>query len=246
MSKDIDSKIYEFSGFRLEQAQQRLLYRGEPVALKPKILDLLLFLIQSRGQLIAKDDLMREVWPDTIVEENNITVSMSILRKTLGEDRHKPQFIETVPRRGYRFVAEVIELSTDQITTGETTHIVAPAKSEDGPIDSLAVLPMDSLVKDPNVEYLSDGITESIIDLLSRIPKLRVLARSTVFRFKEKEIDPQEVGRLLNVRAVMMIRVMKLGDKLIIRSELVKVSDGSQLWGEQYNRSPSDILAVPA
>src|SRR5262245_56579184 len=113
MSKEISSKIYEFGGFRLEQAQQRLLYRGEPVALKPKILDLLLFLIQSRGQLVAKDDLMREIWPDTIVEENNITVSMSILRKTLGENRDKPQFIQTVPRRGYRFVAQVIEISTD-------------------------------------------------------------------------------------------------------------------------------------
>jgi DNA-binding winged helix-turn-helix (wHTH) protein/tetratricopeptide (TPR) repeat protein len=243
MLKGINPKVYEFSGFRLEEAQQRLLYRGEPVALKPKILDLLLFLIKSRGQLIAKDDLLREVWRDTIVEENNITVSMSILRKILGENRDKPQFIETVPRRGYRFVAKVIELSTEPTTEGE----IQPAKafgSEEAPVDSLAVLPIDSQGKDPNVEYLSDGITESIIDLLSRIPKLRVLARSTVFRFKQKQIDPQEVGRLLNVRAVMMIRVMRLGDKLIIRSELVKVADGSQLWGEQYKRSPSDVLAI--
>ncbi|HZN01752.1 MAG TPA: tetratricopeptide repeat protein [Pyrinomonadaceae bacterium] len=244
MSKEISSKIYEFSGFRLEEAQQRLLFNGEPVALKPKILDLLRYLIQSRGQLIAKDDLMREVWPDTIVEENNITVSMSILRKTLGEDRQKPRFIQTVPRRGYRFVAEVIELSPDPITVGDPDKITVVSETNEAPIDSLAVLPMDIGEKDPNVEYLSDGITESIIDLLSRIPNLRVLARSTVFRFKDKQIDPQEVGRLLNVRAVMMIRVIKLGGKLIIRSELVKVADGSQLWGEQYNRSPSDILAI--
>jgi DNA-binding winged helix-turn-helix (wHTH) protein/tetratricopeptide (TPR) repeat protein len=244
MSKEISPKIYEFSGFRLEEAQQRLLFNGEPVALKPKILDLLRYLIQSRGQLIAKDDLMREVWPDTIVEENNITVSMSILRKTLGEDRQKPRFIQTVPRRGYRFVAEVIELSPDPITVGDPHKITVVSETDEAPIDSLAVLPMDIGEKDPNVEYLSDGITESIIDLLSRIPNLRVLARSTVFRFKDKQIDPQEVGRLLNVRAVMMIRVIKLGGKLIIRSELVKVADGSQLWGEQYNRSPSDILAI--
>jgi len=244
MSKEISSKVYEFSGFRLEEAQQRLLRNGEPVALKPKILDLLRYLIQSRGQLIAKDDLLREVWPDTIVEENNITVSMSILRKILGETRHKPQFIETVPRRGYRFVAEVIEISPDGIMAGEIGHTGILVEAEEAPIDSLAVLPTGTLEKDPNVEYLSDGITESIIDLLSRIPNLRVLARSTVFRFKDKQIDPQEVGRLLNVRAVMMIRVTRLGDKLIIRSELVKVADGSQLWGEQYNRSPSDILAI--
>jgi DNA-binding winged helix-turn-helix (wHTH) protein/tetratricopeptide (TPR) repeat protein len=244
MSKEINAKIYEFRGFRLEEAQQRLLYNGQPVPLKPKILDLLRFLIQSRGQLIAKEDLMREIWPDTIVEENNITVSMSILRKTLGENRSKPQFIQTVPRRGYRFVADVIELSTEQLDGDEASLIGNGAESEERPIDSLAVLPMDSPEKDPNVEYLSDGITESIIDLLSRIPNLRVLARSTVFRFKDKEIDPQEVGRLLNVQAVMMIRVMRLGDKLIIRSELVRVSDGSQLWGEHYNRSPSDVLAI--
>lgn len=244
MSKEINGKIYEFKGFRLEEAQQRLLYNGQPVSLKPKILDLLRFLVQSRGQLIAKEDLMREIWPDTIVEENNITVSMSILRKTLGENRSKPQFIQTVPRRGYRFVADVIELSTEQIDRDEASLNGEGAESEEQPIDSLAVLPMDSPEKDPNVEYLSDGITESIIDMLSRIPNLRVLARSTVFRFKDKEIDPKEVGRLLNVRAVMMIRVMRLGDKLIIRSELVKVSDGSQLWGEHYNRSPSDVLAI--
>lgn len=244
MLKGVNTKVYEFSGFRLEEAQHRLLYRGEPVPLKPKILDLLLFLIKSRGRLIGKDDLLREVWRDTIVEENNITVSMSILRKILGENRDKPQFIETVPRRGYRFIADVIELSAEQPTAEEIQPARGYIKPEDGPIDSLAVLPVGSHEKDPNAEYLSDGITESIIGLLSRIPNLRVLARSTVFRFKDKQIDPQEVGRLLNVHAVMMIRVMRLGDKLIIRSELVRVADGSQLWGEQYNRSPSDILAI--
>src|SRR5829696_6204936 len=102
MQRDIESKVYEFDGFRLEVAQRRLLYDGQPVPLKPKILDLLLFLTQKRGQLVVKDELMKEIWPDAIVEENNITVSMSILRKTLGENRSDCKFIETVPRRGYR------------------------------------------------------------------------------------------------------------------------------------------------
>jgi len=201
-----------------------------------------------RGQLVVKDDLMKEIWPGTIVEENNITVSMSVLRKALGEDRDKPRFIETVPRRGYRFIAEVTEIALERTAAVAAAAAIAPADVqtafEEEPIDSLAVLPMESNAGDQNVEYLSDGITESIINMLSRIPKLRVLACSTVFRFKGKKIDPQEVGVLLNVRAVMMIRVMRLDEKLIIRSELVKVSDGSQLWGEQYGRSPSDILAI--
>ena len=244
MQRDIDSKIYEFDGFRLEVAQRRLLFDGQPVPLKPKILDLLLYLIQRHGQLVVKDDFMKEIWPDAIVEENNITVSMSILRKTLGENRVGRKFIETVPRQGYRFVAELTEISLGQTAVRDGSKTASHAESQEEPIDSLAVLPMDGPSKDVNVEYLSDGITESIINVLSRIPRLRVLACSTVFRFKGKKIDPQEVGHLLNVRAVMMIRVIPLGDKLIIRSELVKVADGSQLWGEQYNRSPSDILAI--
>ena len=114
MQRNVDSRIYEFKGFRLEAGQRRLLYQGQPVPLKPKILDLLLFLVEMRGQLVVKEDLMREIWPDSIVEENNITVSMSILRKTLGDDQLTHQFIETVPRRGYRFLAEVTEVPVEQ------------------------------------------------------------------------------------------------------------------------------------
>jgi DNA-binding winged helix-turn-helix (wHTH) protein/tetratricopeptide (TPR) repeat protein len=244
MYKEVASKVYEFNGFRLEADQRRLLFQGKTVPLKPKILDLLLFLVEMRGQLVVKEDLMREIWPDTIVEENNITVSMSILRKTLGDDGINNQFIETVPRRGYRFLAEVREISEERRPKQNSSHAAAEAFEEEEPIDSLAVLPNQSPGSDPNVEYLSEGIAESIINMLSRIPRLRVLAGSTIFRFKGKEIDPQEVGQKLNVRAVMMIRVMRLEEKLIIRSKLVKVADGSQLWGEQYNRSPSDILAI--
>ncbi len=243
MRRDIAPKVYEFNGFRLEVAQSRLVYKDQPVPLKPKVLDLLLFLIQRRGQLVAKEELMREVWPDAIVEENNLTVSMSALRKVLGEDRENPRFIETVPRRGYRFVAEVTDLSDRPAPPAEKRPIVENEPGEE-PIDSLAVLPVDSPAKNFNEEYLSEGITESIINVLSRIPRLRVLACSTVFRFKGKDTHPQEVGQILNVKGVVMIRVITLGEKLIIRSELVKVSDGSQIWGEQYNRAPSDLLAV--
>ncbi len=243
MQRDASAKIYEFCGFRIEPAQRRLLYQGQSVPLKPKVLDLLLFLVERRGELIVKDELMKEIWPDTIVEENNITVSIAALRKTLGENREHPKFIETVPRQGYRFVADVIEIKADETPVRVGHQSSYSTEPEEERIDSLAVLPMNT-GKDFSTEYLSDGITESIVNVLSRIPKLRVLACSTVFRFKGKDNDPQELGTLLKVRAVMMIRVMRLEEKLIIRSELVKVSDGSQLWGEQYSRDPSDILAI--
>ena len=110
--------------------------------------------------------------------------------------------------------------------------------------DSIAVLPFESLAPDPDAEYLSDGITETIISKLSQIPNLRVMARSTVFRYKNQKIDPQVVGQSLNVRLVLHGRISQRGDALMIRTELIKVSDASQLWGERYHRKAADLFEI--
>ncbi len=247
MNEDTGKKIYEFNGFRLEGAERRLLRDNQQIQLKPKIFDLLLYLVQKRGQLVDKDELMREIWPNSIVEENNLTVSMSILRKKLGDDRVGQQFIETVSRHGYRFVANVKEISGERAfaaAASATDAGVERSTLTEAPLDSLAVFPVHSTSSGVEIEYLSEGITESIINMLSQISHLRVLSFSSVFRFKGKEVDPQEVGTLLNIRAVTLVRVLQLGEKLIIRAELVKVADGSHLWGEQYERTCSDLLAI--
>ncbi|MDQ3258612.1 MAG: serine/threonine-protein kinase, partial [Acidobacteriota bacterium] len=111
-------------------------------------------------------------------------------------------------------------------------------------IDSVAVLPFVNVGADPDTEYLSDGITESIINSLSRLPTLKVMARGTVFRYKGREADAQKVGRELGVGAVLTGRIVQRGDTLIVQADLVNVADGSQLWGERFNRKPTDILAV--
>lgn len=111
-------------------------------------------------------------------------------------------------------------------------------------IDSIAILPFTNASGDPETEYLADGITETIINTLSKLPKLKVMARSTVFRYKGKEVDPQQVGFDLGIRAVLMGRLLQRGEDLLIKTELIDVADGSQVWGEQYNRKISDILAV--
>ena len=111
-------------------------------------------------------------------------------------------------------------------------------------IDSLAVLPLANASTEPQMEYLSDGITESIINSLSQLPKLRVVPRSTVFRYKGSEVDPQEIGRALGVRAVLTGRVLQLEELLVVKTELIDVEQESQLWGEQYRRRPGDIFAL--
>ena len=121
---------------------------------------------------------------------------------------------------------------------------IAPRRRSRKAIDSLAILPLVNASGDPDAEYLSDGITESIIKNLSQLPKLRVMARSTVFRFKGRDVDPQTAGAELGVRAVLTGRVVLRGDALSIRTELVDAQDGTHLWGEHYNRKLSDIFAV--
>lgn len=158
-----------------------------------------------------------------------------IIRKCLEKDRgHRYQSTREL-------LIDLKNLERDSKVAGTTPrkkHRVAKA------IDSLAVLPLINVSADPDMEYLSDGITESIINSLSQLPKLRVMARGTVFRYKGKEIDPREVGNALRVRVVLAGRVLQVGDRVVIRTELVDAADGSQLWGEQYNRKLSDILVV--
>ncbi len=112
------------------------------------------------------------------------------------------------------------------------------------PINSVAILPFVNDTKDPNAEYLSDGLTESIINSLSRLPNLRVMSRNAAFRFKSANVDPVEAGRNLNVGAVLTGRLVTLDDRLVIKTELIKVSDGTQLWGDEYNSSVADLFSV--
>jgi len=113
-----------------------------------------------------------------------------------------------------------------------------------GAIDSIAVLPFVNANPDPNTEYLSDGISQSLIDSLSRIPRLRVLASGTTFTYKGRQVDPRQVGRDLKVAALLQGKVMKLGDNLLIETYLVNTSDGAQLWGDRYKRNMSDVVTV--
>jgi serine/threonine protein kinase/Tfp pilus assembly protein PilF len=132
------------------------------------------------------------------------------------------------------------------ITPGSVISPVAPLRRHRGdrPVTSIAILPLVNTSADSETEHVSDGITENIINSLSHLPKLRVMARSTVFRYKGSGVDPITVGRELNVGAVLTGRLVQRGDSLNISTELVDVTDGAQIWGAQYSRKLGDIFAV--
>ncbi len=298
-----DKRLYEFGPFCLDPAERLLLRGGEPVPLEPKVFDTLVLLVVNGGHLLGKEELMSKVWPDAFVEEGSLTRNISTLRKALGDGEGGLRYIETAPRRGYRFVAsvrvsggessdpssekragardEVEGRERPAASAGEsaTRHtpraaycvgdgvpcgggaavaflalVIAAAGvgyaylSTGGraSIGSVAVLPFADAGDDPNAEYVSNGVTEYLIDNLSQLPRLKVIARSSSFRYKGKDVDPQEAARSLGVGAVVTGRIVRRGDELEISVELMNTSDKTRMWGEQYRGSASDLEAVRA
>ena len=113
-----------------------------------------------------------------------------------------------------------------------------------GDIDSIAVLPFTNASNDPNLEYQADGLTEELINSLTQAPNLKVIARATVFRYKGRALDPQEIGKQLGVRSVLMGRIVRMDDRATVQADLVDARDGSQVWGRQFNRPVSQLQAI--
>ena len=237
-----DSVCYRFGLFQLDEAERLLSRGGVKVPLTPKVFDTLLILVQRAGKLVTKEYLLQKVWPDTFVEEANLSVNIATLRKALGV-AGESEYIETLPKRGYRFAVKVISERWQRPATTRKADGDLRKQNHDG-VHSLAIMPFSNKSSDPNAEYLSDGLTESIINSLSHLQDLRIISRSSVFRYKDKELDVRMIGRQLRVKSVVTGRILQLGQKLIIRAELIDAQTGWHLWGEQYQRKFSDVLKV--
>src|ERR1700690_1900830 len=220
---------YEFEDFRVEVGQRLLFRQGNPVRLTPKVFDTLLLLVQRKGEVISKDELMKEVWPDTTVEENNLTQNISTLRRILGENPGENRYIATVPGQGYRFVPAVEVSGVSRLETERLT---------------IAVLPFANLSSDPESEFFADGITEEIINALVQIRSLQVVARTSAFSFKGKQVDLRTVGATLNAGTVLEGSVRKSGERVRIVAQLINAADGYHIWSERYDRQLQDIFAV--
>jgi serine/threonine-protein kinase len=163
------------------------------------------------------------------------------------EGLKRTEFADELPKKSARsraWIYVVIVAGAISVAVFFLGRYTSSKQSAELPAKSIAVLPFDNLSRDPDTEYLSDGIPESIINSLSQLPQLRVMARSTVFSYKGKDVDPRKVGNDLGVRAVLMGRLIQQGDNLTIRTELVNVADGTELWGQQYKRKLADVFAL--
>jgi len=198
-------------------------------------------LVKHAGQLVEKDELLKEVWPDTFVEEANLSQNVFTLRRALGDDRAEPRYIETIARRGYRFLATVTA-----VAQAETADLPDEATVDISRSSVVAVLPFLNNTGDPEFEYLADSITGNLINNLSRLSLLRVMSRSTVLRYKVNNIDLQQVGKELGVDAFLVGKISagQGHSNVTVAVEMVNARTGWQLWGEDFDFACKDLLQI--
>src|SRR5262245_10194317 len=207
---------------------------GAVVPLGHRATELLCALVAAKGALLTKDELLRLVWPGLTVEENNLQVQISAVRKALQSGDEAQDYVVTVPGRRYRFIGLRPPHDADQVETEQ----VPPDKP------SIVVLPFDNLSGDPEQQYFSDGIADDISADLSKLSGLLVIARNSALAYRGRAVKVQEVSRELQVRHVLQGSVRKVGNRVRIVIQLIDGHRGAQLWAERYDRELTDIFAV--
>jgi TolB-like protein/Tfp pilus assembly protein PilF len=244
---------FRFADFEIDLAQRELRRAGVAVHMEPQVFDLLVHLVQNRDRIVSKDELIDAIWGGRIISEAALSSRINAVRRALGDTGAQQAFVKTLHKRGFRFVSELAESvdapflvevpagDTDIAPGGEMPTAVNAANTQ-GP--SIAVLPFQNLSADPNNEYFGYGMTEDIIRLLVRNRWLTVISRHTTITFKDSPLEPRQIGEALDVRYVLTGSVRRSEDHVRINVELIRASDGSQLWSELYDLRIEDVFGV--
>ena len=227
-----------FADYEADARAGELRRQGVRVKLQVQPFQVLLFLLERAGEVVTREELQKRIWPvDTFVDfDQGLNNAVKKLREALCDAADRPRFIETLSKRGYRFIGEVEE------SPGISRAIPGPLAST--AVDSIAVLPFTSMSPDPADEFFADGMTEEIINALAQIEQLHVVARTSAFSFKGKYIDVRSVGKQLNVRNILLGSVRRAGNELRITAQLVNVEDGYHLWSDRFDREVKDIFEI--
>jgi TolB-like protein/DNA-binding winged helix-turn-helix (wHTH) protein/Tfp pilus assembly protein PilF len=263
---------FEFGEFRLDVANKTLLRKGIAVGLTPKVFDTLALLVERHGQLVEKDEFAQKLWPGTFVEDAALAENISRVRRALGENEGQP-WIVTVPKRGYRFAADVRRIVEAEavnpatfpqadrpsrlwlkfgvpilvllVATGSSyLYLSRLDRSAAMPVHSLAILPLENLSGDSEQEYFADGMTDDLITQLAKVSSLRVISRTSIMRFKGTRKSLGEVARELNVDAVVEGTVTHSSERVRVTVQVVRANPEQHLWAESYDRPLGDVVLL--
>lgn len=223
---------YAFDAFHVEVRRRVLLHRGEPVPLTPKVFATLLELVRHADELVEKDTLMQAVWPDTVVDENNLNQNIAVLRRALHERRGTNQYIQTVQGRGYRFVAQVTQVGP------HTGHVRE--------LHRVAVLPFDGAGAGTDSEYLAEGLAEETIVALGQVDpeRIGVLSRSSVLEYLRSAQTLRGIGRELGVAHIVEGSLRREQERLRVTVRLVRAADQLQVWSASFDSEPRSMLEL--
>jgi adenylate cyclase len=238
---------YAFGDIRVEPAAHRVLRDGHELDLEPKAYAVLLQFLTHPGELINHDDLLERVWGHKYVTAATLSRVISQLRQKLGDEAAEPHYIQTVHGLGYRLIASVAAGNAADAAVARTDE-PGPSRHPDRDRDrdrhSIAVLPFVNMSGEVENEYFSDGITEEILSLLTKLPQLKVSSRTSSFFFKGKEADLQMIAAKLDVGTVLEGSVRRAGNRVRITAQLIDVASDSTLWAETYDRELRDVFAI--
>ena len=236
--------IFEFDRFHLDR--RGLFRRDENAALAPvelgsRALDVLRVLLERPGDLVSRDEIMAAAWPGIAVEDNNLTIQIAALRRVLDQDRANGSCIQTVTRRGYRFVAPVARVDGGPHSAVQT---MLQSSDRQRPRLSIVVLPFTNLSDDPDQQYFADGITEDVTTDLSRLANMFVISCNTAFTYRNKHIDTKRIGYELCVRYVLEGSVRRSGGRVRITTQLIDAEKDAHLWAERFDSDTGDLFAL--
>jgi TolB-like protein len=223
MTGSADKGVLEFGGFTLDPARRTLAGPGgAPIDLKPKVFDTLAALAARPGEIVSKHELMETVWPDVVVEDNNLNQAISALRKALGDGgKSGRRLIVTVPGRGYQFAP----------------HVMAPET-----LPSIAVLPFDDISAGHDQAHLCRGMTDELLAHLRRMKDITIAGGEWVRALMAQDADPRRLGERLSVSHLLEGSVRKDGARLRVSARLVGTSNGFLIWSEEYDRDLTDLF----
>jgi TolB-like protein len=234
------SMIYRFGSFEADCNSGELHKHGVRLKLVGQPFEILRVLLERPGKVVSRGELRSLLWPDdTFLDfDHGLNAAVHRLREALGDSHEKPRYVQTVPRRGYRFIAQVRK------TTGNLFS--PPRQTARKSIRSLAVLPVENLSRDSEQEYFSDGMTEALITDLAKIGALRVISRTSVMGYKGVRKPLAEIAQELNVEGIVEGSVLRVGGHVRISAKLVRAGTDKQLWANSYQRHVRDVLALQA
>lgn len=258
----VDRTIYRFGPFVLDPAEALLSHNYRRVPLTPKMFETLLALVKSRRRVLDKRELLGMLWPNTFVEENNLTQNISRLRRVLGKIS-KRTYIETVPKRGYRFAARVkatwdhgndppvkelasahASVQPHQTEAADPKGSPSVQSSQEAPLRSIAVLPFVCLGAKGNDESLGVGLPCNLMTRLGRIEQVAVRSWAGILEPLDEPLDPLKVGRELQVDFVLQGQFQRFDHRIRVTTQLVRVSDGVLVWTTKFDEEFTDIFTV--